>query len=355
MAHILSQMADTDTWDKRKQYRKQYREQNKDAIAAKQKQYREQNKDDILVKEKQYREQNKDAISQYKKQYREQNKDAIAQYQEQNKDAIAAKQKQYREQNKDAIAQHKKQYREQNKDAIAQYQEQNKDAIAAKQKQYREQNKDAIAQYKKHYREQNKDAIAEYKKQYDQDKFKCQTKNCSTQATKPKYRGYCFRCFLHTYPDEEVPRNYKIKERHVQDYLTELFPKAFTYDKVIDGGCSRYRPDWLCDMLTHSIIVECDENQHGDYSCENKRMMTLFKDLGDRPIVFIRFNPDGYIDDNKKRHNSCFKYHQTLGTPIIANQKEWSKRLTILKDTIQYHMDNVPSKEVHLEHLFYNN
>jgi hypothetical protein len=35
------------------------------------------------------------------------------------------------------------------------------------------------------------------------------------------------------------------------------------------------------------------------------------------------------------------------------NQKEWDKRLTTLKETIQYHMDNLPTKEVYLEHLFY--
>jgi hypothetical protein len=371
-------MACIDPKDKR-EYFKQYREQNKDKIAEKCKQYYEQNKDKIAELKKQYREQNKDKIKKYRehnkdeiaeqrKQYREDNKDRIAeykkQYHEQNKDDIAEQRKQYYEQNKDKLAKYKKQYNEQNKDKLAekgkQYYEQNKDKIAELKKQYREQNKDKAKQYYeqnkdkiKKYQEQNKDDIAERMKQYRQEKYKCKSEHCSTQATQPKYKGYCFRCFLHTYPDEEVPRNYKIKERHVQDYLTEHFKDAFTYDKVISGGCSRFRPDWFCDMLTHSIVVECDENQHQDYSCENKRMMTLFEDLGNRPLVFIRFNPDGYIDDSKKRHNSCFKYHQTLGTPIVANQKDWNKRLCALKDTIQHHMDNIPNKEVFLEHLFY--
>ena len=37
-------------------------------------------------------------------------------------------------------------------------------------------------------------------------------------------------------------------------------------------------------MLTHSIIVEVDENQHKNnrYICDNKRMMELFVDLGNR-------------------------------------------------------------------------
>ena len=338
MWHTSHQMANKDAENKR-EYEKKYYEQNKEKI----KQYYEQNKDDIAEKVKKYQEKNKDKIAKKKKKYYEQNKDEVAEkmkkYYEQNKDDIAEKMKKYQEQNKDKIAKKKKKYYEQNKDEVAE-----------KMKKYYEQNKEKIKQYFV----QNKDDIAEKMRKYNLDRYKCNTEHCSTMASQPKYKGYCFRCFIHTYPNEEVPRNYKVKERHVQDYLTEHFKDAFTYDKVISGGCSRFRPDWLCDMLTHSIIVECDENQHQDYSCENKRMMTLFVDLGHRPIVFIRFNPDGYIDDDKKRHNSCFKYHQQLGTPIIANQKEWSNRLCALKETIQYHMDNVPTKEVHLEHLFYS-
>ena len=45
------------------------------------------------------------------------------------------------------------------------------------------------------------------------------------------------------------------------------------------------------------IIVEIDEYQHENitYSCENKRIMEISQDLGHRPIIFIRFNPDEYL------------------------------------------------------------
>jgi len=56
------------------------------------------------------------------------------------------------------------------------------------------------------------------------------------------------------------------------------------------GGCSKMRPDVFIDKFTHVVIIECDENQHKDTSCENKRTMELFQDFGNRPIVFIRFN-----------------------------------------------------------------
>ena len=47
------------------------------------------------------------------------------------------------------------------------------------------------------------------------------------------------------------------------------------------------------------IIIEVNENQHIAYdcSCENKRIMKLSQDVGHKPIVFIRFNPDDYEEN----------------------------------------------------------
>jgi hypothetical protein len=50
------------------------------------------------------------------------------------------------------------------------------------------------------------------------------------------------------------------------------------------------------------LIIEVDENKHDNYdcSCENKRIMLISQDLGHRPVVLLRFNPDGYLKDGKK-------------------------------------------------------
>ena len=68
-------------------------------------------------------------------------------------------------------------------------------------------------------------------------------------------------------------------------------------DKTINDGCSKRRPDLLLDFGYQIVIIEIDENQHNNYdcSCENKRIMELSQDLGHRPIVFIRFNPDSNV------------------------------------------------------------
>ena len=138
------------------------------------------------------------------------------------------------------------------------------------------------------------------------------------------------------------------------DFINEQFKhEVITFDKQT-GGCSRRRPDVYIDKFTHVVITECDENQHRDTSCENKRMMELFQDFGNRPIVFIRFNPDSYINEENKKVLSSFKMHKKLDVAIIRDLKEWENRLNILKETIQHWLINIPEKEITYEYLFYD-
>ena len=157
-------------------------------------------------------------------------------------------------------------------------------------------------------------------------------KECNdTQISNKKYKGYCLRCFMFNFPDEKVSRNYKVKENHMSDFIKEQFKdQVITFDKQT-GGCSKRRPDVYIDKFTHVVIVECDENQHKDTSCENKRTMELFQDFGNRPIVFIRFNPDNYINIDGKKVLSSFKYHKTLDVPMIRDSKEYVGRLNVFK------------------------
>ena len=171
-----------------------------------------------------------------------------------------------------------------------------------------------------------------------------------------KYKPHCFNCYCVLNPEKEIVRRYKIKETYLQQYIKEEFKeyiddKKITFDKQIASGCSKRRPDIRIECLTHSIIVECDENQHSGYSCENKRTMELFQDLGNRPLVIIRFNPDKY-KINGKSIKSCFE--ETSDHKLIPIKIEWYRRLSLLKTQIIRHVNNIPIKEVLLEHLFYD-
>jgi hypothetical protein len=182
--------------------------------------------------------------------------------------------------------------------------------------------------------------------------------NCITRGNK-RYDGYCVRCYVGLFPNEPMSRNYKTKELKVCEFIKEKYEDIITlsFDKRIPNGCSKRRPDIYIDLGSHSIIIEVDENQHEDYesSCENKRMMEIFNDLGNRPIVFIRFNPDEYYNKNKEIIKSCWSYSKE-GISIINRNKriEWKSRLNKLLETIQLNIKNEPIKEVNIVHLFYD-
>jgi len=187
---------------------------------------------------------------------------------------------------------------------------------------------------------------------------KCKTLMCYTQV-KDKYEGYCLYCFINTFPDKPVSRNYKTKEYSVVEYIKTKFPDlTWISDKKVKDGCSKRRPDLLLDLGYQIIIIEIDENQHSDYdcSCENKRIMEISQDLGHRPIVFIRFNPDDYID-NGKNITSCWNNNK-LGICTVkkSKQNEWSYRLNVLEETINYWINpnNTTDKIVEIIQLYYD-
>jgi hypothetical protein len=179
---------------------------------------------------------------------------------------------------------------------------------------------------------------------------------CETRGI-PKYNGFCLPCCIQVHPEIKVSRNYKTKEKDVVDKIIDSFPN-FTWisDKKVQDGCSRRRPDLLLDMGSHIIIVEVDENKHTDYdcSCEHKRLMELSQDLQHRPIVFIRFNPDEYINQEGVLVKSCWKLNK-LGLIQISTtkQKEWEERINSLKQQIKYWIENPTEKTIEIIELFY--
>lgn len=185
----------------------------------------------------------------------------------------------------------------------------------------------------------------------------CKSKWC-TRTKQKKYEDYCLFCYVNLFPDKEITRNYKTKEKDVIDRIIDKYPN-FTWicDKKVEGGCSKRRPDLLLDMGTHIIIVEIDEHGHTNYdcSCENKRLMEISQDLNFRPIVFIRFNPDEYIDKNGNKIKSCWKLNKATGLMNIDPKKcvEWNDRINTLTEQINYWTVNASEKMIEIIELFY--
>ena len=175
---------------------------------------------------------------------------------------------------------------------------------------------------------------------------------------KEKYDGYCLYCYIHLFPETPLSRNYKTKETAVTTFIKKNNPDYdFQTDKKIVDGCSKRRPDLLLDLGYQIIIIEIDENKHANYdcSCENKRIMEISQDVDHRPIVFIRFNPDNY-EDQESTNSSCWHIN-SKGYCVVkkSKQKEWEQRLNTLDESLKYWIDpaNKTSKIVEIIELFY--
>ena len=187
---------------------------------------------------------------------------------------------------------------------------------------------------------------------------RCISEWCNTRISNKQYEGYCAYCFMHLFPDKPMARNYKTKELAVVEFVKEHYTQInIITDKIIHEGCSRRRPDILIDLGYQILIVEVDENQHTYYdcSCENKRIMELSQDVGYRPIVFIRFNPDDYELKGEKL-SSCWRINKNGICSIKeSKQKEWNIRLNILKCTIDYWLQHKTNKMIEIVQLYYDN
>ena len=171
----------------------------------------------------------------------------------------------------------------------------------------------------------------------------------------PKYGKYCARCYITMFPSEDFSIYYRYKEAAVVNFVRKsLLEYSMIFNSRVPGGKSRRRPDIFIDFDTHVVIIEIDEYQHIGYSSENKRMTEIMADVGLRPLVFIRFNPDSFIDDNGKRVAGCWK-KGISGPPFIVptESEQWNERLQCLKYTLECFMEQVPVKDVDVVHLFF--
>jgi len=85
--------------------------------------------------------------------------------------------------------------------------------------------------------------------------------------------------------------------------------------------------------------------------------MEISQDLGHRPIIFIRFNPDSYKNKENKLINSCWQINK-LGICCINKkyENEWNNRLKILKQTIEFwcNENNKSTKMIEIVELFFD-
>ena len=109
---------------------------------------------------------------------------------------------------------------------------------------------------------------------------------------------------LCTYCDPKKFLGFRLgKQREVKAYLEVNNVKIDSYDRAIfQTDCNlKTRPDFTFDCHTHNIVLEVDENAHGNKNelCECTRMVNIAQAFM-CPTIFIRYNPDHYYVKGKK-------------------------------------------------------
>ena len=174
------------------------------------------------------------------------------------------------------------------------------------------------------------------------------TIGCRTLGNR-KLNGYCSHCFVNIFPED--PRaltvRKKSKELQVMTYIFSKY-KGFKNDKPfyvdLEGGCceTKRRID-LRKLIDNTMLcIEVDENQHKNYikHDEHNRYDDLFMDFSGK-YIFIRYNPDKFIDKYGKSKNPMFE-----------------TRMEVLETSVDKHIIRILNEEntdlVEIHHLFYD-
>jgi hypothetical protein len=143
----------------------------------------------------------------------------------------------------------------------------------------------------------------------------------------------------------------KVKELKVKQLL-ELNGFKFTHDKIPQAGCYKYRPDFQIDAIHSMIIVEVDENQHKSYACECEiaRMISLFQEYGGMTVIFIRYNPDSYINNlgDKKTGSSGINERRLIDCINSLKQHQLSCPLSVVY--LCYDDDDGSAKVINIDY-----
>ncbi len=153
---------------------------------------------------------------------------------------------------------------------------------------------------------------------------KCLTTLCdiTTVSTQEKYKGYCFKCFSFNFPYEPIVRSFKKHEYFVKEKLIENNVKFIHNKRINIDDRLWYYPDFVINKNTYIIIVEVDEKCHSRYDKqkEQERMEYLKKQF-DKPVLFIRYNPDNKKSDVNVLIKTINEDHTTFETIYLFFNK----------------------------------
>jgi hypothetical protein len=141
-----------------------------------------------------------------------------------------------------------------------------------------------------------------------------------------KYDGYCATCFKNVFPTD--PRSTKLRQKGpetiVRNYLNENYTGFIHDHPIYTGNCDcthRRRIDHRKLIENTMLVTETDERQHKSYDQKDEDIR--YDDLMmvyTGKWIFIRFNPDSYIDKKGKRQNPKLETRLKVLKDVIDEQ-----------------------------------
>ena len=157
----------------------------------------------------------------------------------------------------------------------------------------------------------------------------CVAEHGCTTRSNPEYDWYCTHCFRNLFPHDPRTRNIRAKTREiaVRDFLVERYGDAFVHNQTLFTSCDcdhRRGVDFRRIIGGTMLAVEVDERQHDTRSYRDDaeaRYNDLAVAFGGK-WVFIRFNPDSYIDAKGQRIKGFFDAKGERRPSEIARRME---------------------------------
>jgi hypothetical protein len=141
----------------------------------------------------------------------------------------------------------------------------------------------------------------------------------------------------------DMKKYQKLKELHLYNVLQTNYKMPTEYGVRVSrecGGRNSEEKEFGYNWETHKVFVECDENQHKSYCTQGEinRMKNIYMNEGGPKIIFIRYNPDTYRENDKL-------------TKIPQSEKE----LQLVKWLQHYEQIENVKHHLSVHYLFYDN
>ena len=140
----------------------------------------------------------------------------------------------------------------------------------------------------------------------------------------------------------------KRKERRILSFLKAKYKEPLEYNIKVSSDCGGKHSEVKeigYDYGTHRVYIEVDENQHRSY-CELgeiNRMKNIYFNEGGIPIVFIRYNPDGFRNRDP-----------TIKTITSQSMTERQRENHLLTWIMKYKDINSIPYNLSVHYVFYN-